>query len=118
MFLVFLASTAIALICAYIFRHSSDGLTFVAASILIISFFLSLLVAPWPIEFLLLILVLLSNRRHFLASQSLAQPEQQEEKKIQLSYRGAKYETTAAPTNKSIGKITGKYRGHDWRVHA
>jgi hypothetical protein len=118
MFLVFLASTAIALICAYIFRHSSDGLTFVAASILIISFFLSLLVAPWPIEFLLLILVVLSNRRQLLAPESLAQPQQEDETKIQLSYRGAKYQSTAAPANNSTGKITGKYRGHDWRVHA
>lgn len=111
---VFIISLAIVLVCAYICRNSSDGIAALATSILLISLFLSLLCAPWPIQCLLLILVLLSNKRYFLPSESLA--EAQDEKKIQLTYRGVKYEATTPPIETSPDKITGKYRGQVWRV--
>ncbi len=113
---VFIISLAIVLVCAYICRNSSEGIAALATSILLLSLFLSLLCAPWQIQCLLLILVLLSNRRYFLPPESLA--EAQDDKKIQLTYRGVKYEATTPPIETSQDKITGKYRGQVWRVRA
>ncbi|HEY9835125.1 MAG TPA: DUF4278 domain-containing protein [Stenomitos sp.] len=111
---VFIISLAIVLVCAYICRNSSDGIAALATSVLLISLFLSLLCAPWPIQCLLLILVLLSNRRYFVPTESIA--ESQDDKKIQLTYRGAKYEAMTPPMEVSQDTITGKYRGQVWRV--
>jgi len=111
---VFIISLVTVLLCAYICRNSSDGIATLASSILVISLFLSLLCAPWPIQCLLLILVLLSNRQYFVLSESVA--ESQENKKTQLTYRGAKYEATTPPIEVGQDKITGKYRDQVWRV--
>ena len=111
---VFIISLAIVLVCAYICRNSSDEIATLATSILLLSLLLSLLCAPWPIQCLLLMLVLLSNRRYFVRSESIA--ESQDGKKIQLTYRGVKYEATTPPIEVSQNKITGKYRGQVWRV--
>jgi hypothetical protein len=114
MFWVFLISLAIVLICAYICQHSSDEIAALATSILLISLFLSLLCAPWQIQCLLLILVLLSNQRYLLRSEPIAKP--QEEKKPQLTYRGIQYEPTPPPVEVSHEEIVGKYRGQVWRI--
>lgn len=111
---VFIISLTIVLVCAYICRNSSEGIAALATSILLLSLFLSLLCAPWPIQCLLLLLVLLSNRRYFVLSESLAEAE--DGKKIQLTYRGVKYEATTPPIEVSQDKIIGKYRGQVWRV--
>lgn len=111
---VFISSLSIVVVCAYICRNSSDGIAALATSILLISLFLSLLCAPWPIQCLLLMLVLLSNRRYFVRSESIV--ESQDDHKIQLTYRGVKYEATTPLIEVSQDKITGKYRGQVLQV--
>ncbi len=111
---VFLISLAIVLICAYICQHSSEEIAALATSILLISLFLSLLCAPWPIQCLLLLLVVLSNQRYLLRSEPITTP--QEDKKIQLTYRGIKYEPTPPPIEVSHEEMVGKYRGQVWKV--
>lgn len=114
MSLVFVISLTIVPISAFALKHSSDEISYVAASILWVSLLLSLLFAPWQLQLLLLMLVLLSNKRHFLPSEPLM--ENEDEKKIQLIYRGIKYEPTLPPVETSKGEIRGKYRGQVWRV--
>ena len=49
----------IALTVAYILKKSADEIAYLAVAILIVSVVLSLVLAPWPIQLLLLALVLL-----------------------------------------------------------
>lgn len=116
MSLVFLTSLTVMLISVYVYKHASEDIAYLAASIFWISLFLSLLVAPWQIQLLLLLLVLLSKKRNLLPTQSLSQSQQ--ENKIQLTYRGNKYEATPPSGEVSKDEITGKYRGQIWRVRA
>lgn len=114
MSLVFVFSLVIAAISAYILKNSSEEMAYLSGSVLLASLLISLVFAPWQLQILLLILVLVSNRRQLLSAQPPAQPE--EEKKIQLTYRGAKYEPTPPLVETSKGEIQGKYRGLIWRV--
>jgi membrane protein implicated in regulation of membrane protease activity len=115
---IFIVSAAIVLISAFVYKHSSEEMAVLAGSIALVSLFLSLIFAPWPLQCLLLILVLLSNKRQLLSSQNTVKGR--EEKKTQLSqliYRGVKYEPNPPPADMSKGDFTGKYRGQVWRVH-
>ena len=114
MYLVFLTSLTVALICVYVYKHASEDIAYLAASIFWISLVLGLVVAPWQLQLLLLLLVFVSKKRNLLPSKPLAQP--QEENKIQLTYRGIKYEATPPSVEASKDEITGKYRGQIWRV--
>lgn len=115
---IFIVSTAIALICAFAYKYSSEEMAVLTGSIALASLFLSLIFAPWPLQCLLLVLVLLSNKRHLLSSQNTIKAR--EEKKTQFSpliYRGVKYEPNPPLADISKGEFTGKYRGQVWRVH-
>lgn len=116
MSLVFVISLSIVPLSVFVLKNSSDEMYYLAASILLVSLLVSLLFAPWQLQLLLLIFVLLSNRRRFLPSEPLI--ETQDEKKTQLIYRGIKYEPTSPSVEASKGELIGKYRGHIWRVPA
>lgn len=115
MSLVFVISLTIVPISVFVLKQSSDEISYLAASILWVSLLISLLFAPWQLQLLLLILVLLSNRRRFLPSEPLMETE--DEKKTQLIYRGIKYQPTSPPIKATKSEIIGKYRGQVWRVH-
>lgn len=114
MSLVFVISLAILIISAYIFKHSADELSYLAAAISGVSLLISLILAPWPIQLLLLIVVLLSNRQQALPSDYLVEP--QEEEKAKLTYRGVSYEPTPPPVDVTEAEMTGKYRGQFWKT--
>lgn len=107
MSLVFVISLAIGIIAAYIFKHSADEISYLAAAIALVSLLISLVLAPWPIQLLLLILALLSNRQRALPSDYLVEP--QEEEKTKLSYRGVSYKPTPPPVDVTEAEIRGKY---------
>lgn len=111
----FIISLAIFLICIYICENSADEIRYLAASIAALCCILTIVLAPWPIQMLLLLLIFLSNRRHFLPAESLE--ESHEQKKAQLMYRGAKYKLTASQDVMAEVEITGKYRGQVWKAH-
>lgn len=116
MSVVFLITLALVPISAYICKHSADDIAHLAAAIFWVSLVLSLVFAPWQLQLFLLILVLLSNKRHLLASEPLTKAH--EEKKIQLVYRGIKYEPTPPSVEVTKDEMVGKYRGQLWRVRA
>lgn len=91
MSLVFVIFLTIVLICAYICKHSPDEIAELAASILLLSLIVSLVLTPWLLQFLLLILVVVSNKRQLLPSEHRTEP--QTEKKSQLMYRGVQSST-------------------------
>lgn len=115
MSLQFLMPMAIFLIAAYIFKNSSDEMAYLSACISLVSLVISLFLAPWPIQLLLLMLVLLSNRRKALPSNEWVESQTQE--KSDLLYRGANYKASPAQQEGTTIEITGKYRGRVWRSH-
>ncbi len=113
---VFITPLAIGLTVAYLFKNATDEGAYLAGSVVLVNLLVSLVIAPWEIKALLLIVVVLISRR-LLQPQKEWTDESSEEKKIELTYRGAKYETTAPDVEVSEGAIAGKYRGKIWRVH-
>lgn len=106
----FLVPVAISLLVAYVLTNSADEIAYLAAAILLVSLFLSLILAPWQVQLLLLALVLFSNRR-------ISQPKRQQvaeesdDKKVKLSYRGIDYEPNSLAVEVTEDEIIGKYRG-------
>jgi predicted membrane protein len=113
MSLTFLIPVAIFLIAGYIFKNSSDEISYLAAAISLISFFFSLVLAPWPIQLLLLVLIVFSGRGQSVPSEDVV--ESQEEEKIKLLYRGANYEPPSPTSEVTEVEIKGKYRGQIWK---
>lgn len=109
-----LVPVAIFLLLAYILTNCADEIAYIAAVILLVSLFLSLILAPWPIKWLLLALVLLSNRK--ISQPKLEQTvEKSNEKKIKLSYRGIDYEQKSSAVEVTEEEIIGKYRGQIYK---
>jgi predicted membrane protein len=114
----FLAPLAIALAVTYIFKNSANEAAYLAISIAAVCLTVSLFLAPWQIKALLLIMVILASRK-LLAS--ILPVDDEENKNIQLLYRGINYEVIPSPKEKTFEaselKITGKYRGQVWQNH-
>ena len=110
----FLIPMAIFLIAAYILKNSTDEISYLAASISLISLFFSLLLAPWPLQLFLLVLILFSNRGQWVPSKNIV--KSQEEEKIKLLYRGANYELPIPTSEVTEVEVTGKYRGQVWKT--
>lgn len=111
----FMITLGIAAAVTYILKNSADEIAYLAASILLVSLLVSLVIAPWQIQVLLLVLVLLSGRRVSQPSRQLI-IESESDKKIKLSYRGVDYEPTTPPEEAKEGEIVGKYRGQIWKI--
>ena len=106
----FMITLGIALAVTYILKNSADEIAYLAASILVVSLLVSLVIAPWQIQLLLLVLALVSSNRLLQPSQQLI-IESEPDQKIKLSYRGVDYEPTAPLEEAKEGEIIGKYRG-------
>lgn len=115
MSLLFLMPMAIFLIAAYVFKNSTDEMAYLAASISLVSLVISLFLAPWQLQLLLLMLVLLSNTGQRLPSNQPVESQTQEKSK--LLYRGANYELPPAQLEGTSQEITGTYRGRVWRAN-
>ena len=126
MSLFFLIPLAISLLAVYILQNSADEISYLSAAISLVCLFVSLVVAPWQIQILLLFLVLLSARRLLkqwrpvaelqIESQVETQLELQDDNKTQLSYRGVNYESTPSTVEVAEVEVTGKYRGQVSKV--
>ncbi|MBD2541055.1 DUF4278 domain-containing protein [Coleofasciculus sp. FACHB-SPT36] len=130
MSLSFIMPLAITLLAVYILQNSADEISYLAAAISLVGLFVSLVVAPWQIQVLLLLVVLLSARRLLQQCQPVVdaqfeaqsepkiepQSEFQEDDKTQLSYRGINYESTPAAVEVAEVEVTGKYRGQVCKV--
>lgn len=106
----FLVPVAISLLVAYVLTNSADEIAYLAAAILLVSLLLSLILAPWPVQLLLLALVLFSNRK-ISQSQRQQTGEESDDKKVKLSYRGIDYEPNSPTVEVTEDEIIGKYRG-------
>lgn len=111
----FMMTLGIAAAVTYILKNSADEIAYLAVSILLVSLLVSLVIAPWQIQVLLLMLVLLGGRRVSQPSRQLI-IESEPDKKLKLSYRGVDYEPTAPAEEAKEKEIVGKYRGQIWKI--
>ncbi len=126
MVFAFLIPLFTGLVSGYIFQKSTDEIGYLAGVAAVISFVVSLILAPWEIQFLLLVVVLVSTHKLLQQNESriklqsdrdrvLASPQPQIE--VPCKYRGANYEPHDTVTEVTEGEIVGKYRGSPWRSH-
>lgn len=104
MTVLFLVPLAIALISVYIYENSAEEMSYLTAITAIISLFVTLAIAPWQVQILLLLVALLSSqwllsqyqRRNQAQEQTLATPaktvETATETPAKLIYRGQSYD--------------------------
>lgn len=63
MHLLFLIPLATSLVAAYIFNNSADEMAYLMGSVTIVSIILSLVLAPWQIQLLILMFVIISTKQ-------------------------------------------------------
>jgi hypothetical protein len=113
----------LALVVYYILKHATDEIAYIATAILVVSLIVSLIIAPWQFQFLLLLLVLLSNIRIWQKTEDIEDDLSPADPKINMSYRGINYAVqpkNALAANEEVKKaemIIGKYRGQVLKTH-
>ncbi|NJL60626.1 MAG: DUF4278 domain-containing protein [Methylacidiphilales bacterium] len=133
MVFAFLIPLFTGLVSGYIFQKSTDEIGYLAGVAAVISLVISLILAPWEIQFLLLVVVLVST--HKLLQQNESRIKLQSDKQSLISddngilvseqpqmevpykYRGANYEPHDTLVEVTEGEVVGKYRGSPWRSH-
>ncbi len=63
MHLFFLIPLVTSLVAGYIFNNYADEMAYLMGSITVVSIILSLVLAPWQIQLLILMLVIISTKR-------------------------------------------------------
>ncbi len=133
MVFAFLIPLFTGLVSGYIFQKSTDEIGYLAGVAAVISLIISLILAPWEIQFLLLVVVLVSTHKLLQQNESriklqsdrdrvlLSQQPQiskiTDEVEVPCKYRGANYEPHDTLIEVTEGEIVGKYRGSPWRSH-
>ncbi len=122
----FIIPLGLALVVYYILKYATDEIAYIATAILVVSLIISLIIAPWQFQFLLLLLVLLSNIRIWQKTEELDDDLSPADPKINMSYRGINYEVqpknaiAANEANEKVKQaeiIIGKYRGQVLKTH-
>lgn len=79
MHLLFLIPLMTSIVAGYIFKNSADELADITDSVTLVSLILSLVLAPWQLQLLVLMLVIISTRRLLLQNESRMQLEDNKE---------------------------------------
>lgn len=134
MHLFFLVPLTAGLVSGYIMQKSADEMAYLTGTIAIVSLILSLIVAPWQLQLLILMLVIISTRRLLLLNHSqldlAAKPEEQRGSErsaatlpsapakpmLMVKHSGVSHQPTPALIAATKQEITGKYRGSTWKV--
>ncbi|MFW5764397.1 MAG: DUF4278 domain-containing protein [Coleofasciculus sp.] len=118
MSLLFIIPLGIFLVTAYLFKQLANEMAYLAAAIALVSLVVTLCLAPWQIQFLLLILVIFSNyRRSCSSSQPVTESSLPDEDNVKLVYRGVNYDLSPAQVDVTEDEVIGKYRGQALRIH-
>ena len=128
--LFFLIPLSICVITGYIFNRCSDEVGYLAGLFAIISLIFSLILAPWEIQVLLLVVVLVTTKKLLQLNEYKLKFEESSDdnptvsqsktkgRKFNLKYRGSGYEVKK--NNQEFvekEEVTGKYRGTPWIIN-
>lgn len=78
--LVFLIPLTTGLVAGYIFKNSADEMAYLMGAVTIICLILTLVLAPWQIQLLVLILVLITTKRLLLQNEYRVEIDENKEK--------------------------------------
>jgi len=127
MVFAFLMPLFTGLVSGYIFQKSTDEIGYLAGVAAVISLVISLILAPWEIQLLLLVVVLVSTHKLLQRNESRINLQsdrnnrtlvsQQPQIEVPCKYRGANYEPHDTLVEVTEGEVVGKYRGSPWRSH-
>lgn len=111
----FMIPLSIVLVATYFIRKSEDEIVYLCGIVVVIGLLLSLILAPWQIQLLLLIIAGFSTLRLGKQNQTL---EIEPENKSSLQYRGSNYEhnqSNSIDVEAIETDVEGKYRGQVWK---
>lgn len=111
--LFFLVPLTTCLVTGYIFKRCTDEVGYLAALIAIVSLILSLMLAPWQIQFLLLIVVLVTTKKLLKQCDTKLKQQQNPQFPVTLSDIGSAKEARAnaefsSTTHNKIQRIPGR----------
>jgi membrane protein implicated in regulation of membrane protease activity len=135
--LVFLIPLTLSLVTGYVYQKSADEMAYLSGVITALLLILSLILAPWQIQIVILIVAIFMAGRFWRSLESGVKSEEPKEvltsnsgiddksmtavasipenQKMQ-KYRGASYESASSLVNATEGEIVGKYRGAPLRA--
>jgi predicted membrane protein len=133
---MFLISLFTSLVTGYIFKKCKDEIAYLVGIFAIVSIVITLVLAPWQIQLLLLVCVLFITQKLLKKNEYKLKLEENSQGKLNYSdhheqilsqskiteeeiarkYRGAIYQAEN-PVEFTEGEIIGKYRGLPWRIH-
>lgn len=124
MHLLFLIPLTTSLVAGYLFKKSADEMAYLTGVVTIVSLIVSLVLAPWQLQLLILMLVIISSKQILLQNQYRVELEESKEEK--LDYSGVSYKPTPPTSDvlmnpphsspRAEDEIGGTYRGSAWRV--
>ncbi|MBE9227206.1 DUF4278 domain-containing protein [Phormidium sp. LEGE 05292] len=114
----FMIPLTIVFVATYFFKKSADEIAYLSGIVIVIGLLLSLILAPWQIQLLLLVIAAISTLKLRQPNQTITEIEI--DQKPSLLYRGSNYELNSSnPNNIEIADadLEGKYRGQVWKNH-
>jgi predicted membrane protein len=111
--LLFLIPLFTGLVTGYIFKNSTDEIGQIIGVVAAISLVLSLILAPWQVQLLLLVVVLVSTKK--LLQQNEYELKEQEKYQEQLN-DSHKQEVISSQAQKMENEATRKYRGNNYQA--
>ncbi len=128
--LLFLIPLSLGMIFSYIFRDTDEDIAYLTNIIILVNFAVSLIIAPWQVQLIILVILLITVRRFLLKNQQEITQEgnvktevigeelsQNNQDKNTIKYRGVSYEIHSTEANITEGEIVGKYRGKELHSH-
>ncbi len=128
--LFFLVPLSAGLVTGYICKESSDEIAQLSGVAAAISLIVSLVLAPWEIQLLLLVLVITTTQKLLLKNEhklklhhynsnvpEILEPQENNSLKIKQQYRGVKDVKPNIADKIVEAEIKGKYRGIPWKIH-
>jgi hypothetical protein len=121
--LLFLIPLGTGLILTYLSRSFEEEVVYLINVLTIISFSLSLIIAPWQIQLFILVVLLIKIQRFLpkIKDESLEvkteNPQSNQVENRTIKYRGVTYKLHSTETSITEGEIVGKYRGRVLHSH-
>lgn len=110
--LLFLIPLTICLASGYIFKHSAEEMAYLTGIVAVVSLVLSLALAPWQIQLLVLTLVIISTKRLLSLNEKSLELEEKEQR---LNAGGVSYELPASLEPATADDLKFKYRGVSYK---
>ncbi len=106
--LLFLVPFTVALVSGYILSNSGQEISYLMGAVSVIGILLSLILAPWQLQLVILVVAIISARLFWLRFQELETNEQTQESEYSS---GEKTNPSEAAAMGETDEIIGRYRG-------